>query len=471
MAREWFCLSMELWEPSPLRRSPILISTLFPTSCRHANRSLRKPPKPARRNRRREKAGVLNGIDVLERDHFAQLKGLRIGLITNHTGTNRRRYPTIHLLMNAPDVKLAALFSPEHGLYRTADESVTDGIDETTGLPVYSLYGKHLAPTPDQLEGLDALVFAIQDNGCRCYTYTSTLGLAMEAAAAAGVKFFVLDRVNVINGDTVDGPMLTDKTSFVAYHPIPVRYGMTLGELAQMYNDERHFGADLTVIKLEGWKRGEWFDETALPWRNFSPNMRSETEAALYPGVGLLERTSVSVGRGTGTPWELVGAPYMDDRRLAAELNAADLPGVRFLPVRFTPSDSVFKGQSCAGVNLIITDRAQCNTMDVGILLGNTLNRLYPEEFNVDKMDVLMGNQATLNAIKADAPLAEIRQLWTADLEKFKSPPGEIFVVLSAFVCRGRQRISLSTQKFAQRGPLAPQRDGVGRELERRGNL
>jgi uncharacterized protein YbbC (DUF1343 family)/CubicO group peptidase (beta-lactamase class C family) len=368
----------------------------------------------------RDVPGVLNGIDVLERDHFAPLKGLRVGLITNHTGTDRRRYPTIHLLKNAPEVKLVALFSPEHGLYGLMDEAVGDSVDETTGLPVYSLYGKHYAPTAEQLKGLDALVFDIQDVGCRFYTYISTLGLSMDAAGKAGVKFFVLDRVNPINGNSVDGPVLTEKTSFVAYHPIPVRYGMTEGELAQMYKDERHLNTDLTVIKVEGWKRDEYYDATSLPWRNFSPNMRSEAEAILYPGVGLLERTSVSVGRGTGTPWELVGAPYIHDLKLAYEMNQAGLAGVRFLPVRFTPTDSVYKGQSCAGVNILLTDPDHCNVLDIGLTLAKVLNRFYPEQFNLEKMDALLCDQATLKAIKADKPLAEIRKLWEAGLEKFK---------------------------------------------------
>jgi uncharacterized protein YbbC (DUF1343 family)/CubicO group peptidase (beta-lactamase class C family) len=364
--------------------------------------------------------GVLNGIDVLQRENFAPLKGMRIGLITNVTGTNRRRYPTIHLLMNAPGVELKALFSPEHGLYGNYDEPVGDSVDETTGLPVYSLYGTNYAPTLEQMKGLDALVYDIQDVGCRFYTYISTLGLAMEAAGKGGIKYFVLDRVNPIDGVTIDGPMLTGKTSFVAYHPIPLRYGMTLGELAQMYKDERHFNTDLTVIKVEGWKREELYDETALPWRNFSPNMKSETEAILYPGVGILERTAVSVGRGTGMPWEMVGAPYIHDIKLAFELNKAGLPGVKFLPVRFTPTNSVYKDESCGGVNIVLTDRAHCNVVDVGVTMAKVLNRLYPEKFKVDKVDVLMGNKATLEAIKQDKPLAEIRQLWAADLEKFK---------------------------------------------------
>ena len=323
--------------------------------------------------------------------------------------------------MNAPEVQLKALFSPEHGLYGTFDEAVGDSVDEVTGLPVYSLYGKHTAPTAEQMKGLDALVFDIQDVGCRFYTYISTMGLAMEAAGKAGLKFFVLDRANPINGTTIDGPVLTGKTSFVGYHYLPLRYGMTMGELAQMYKDERHFNTDLTVIKMEGWKREFFYDETALPWRNFSPNMRSETEAILYPGVGILERTTVSVGRGTGMPWELVGAPYIHDIKLAAELNKAALPGVRFLPVRFTPTDSVYKGQSCAGVNIVLTDREHCNVVDIGVTMAKVLNRLYPEQFKVDKVNVLLGDKATLAAIKADKPMEEIRKLWTADLEQFKA--------------------------------------------------
>ncbi len=364
--------------------------------------------------------GVLNGVDVLQREEFKPLKGMRIGLITNPTGLNRTRYSTIHLLMNAPGVKLKALFSPEHGLYGLLDEPVGDSVDESTGLPVYSLYGKRTAPTMDQLSGLDALVYDIQDVGCRFYTDISTLGLTMEAAGKAGIKYFVLDRVNPINGETIDGPMLTSKTSFVAYHKLPLRYAMTAGELAQMFNEERDFGTDLTVIKIEGWKRDELYDETALPWRNTSPNMRNETQAILYPGVGILERTAVSVGRGTGTPWEVVGAPYIHDIKLAYELNKAKLPGVRFIPVRFTPTDSVYKNESCGGVNIVLTDRVNCNVVDVGITMAKVLNRLYPEEFKVDKVNVLMGNSATLAAIKEDKPLSEIHAMWTADLAKFK---------------------------------------------------
>jgi uncharacterized protein YbbC (DUF1343 family)/CubicO group peptidase (beta-lactamase class C family) len=364
--------------------------------------------------------GVLNGIDVLAGQKFAPLKGMRLGLITNHTGRNRQRYPTIDLLLGAPDVHLKALFSPEHGLYGNVDEPVGDSVDERTGLPVFSLYGKHRAPTSEQLKDLDALVFDIQDVGCRFYTYISTLGLAMEAAAKAGTRFFVLDRVNPVNGITIDGPVLTAKTSFVGYHPIPVRHGMTVGELARMYKAERDLKTDLTVVPLEGWSRKLWFDETAQPWVNLSPNMRSVTEAILYPGVGLLETTALSVGRGTGTPFEVVGAPYIHDIKLAAELNRSGLVGVRFVPVRFTPTDSVFKGQSCAGVGIMLTDRERCQVVDIGITIAKVLHRLYPQQFGIDKFNRLLGDRATLDAIKADRPLAEIKKGWAPDLEKFQ---------------------------------------------------
>ena len=240
----------------------------------------------------------------------------------------------------------------------------------------------------------------------------------MEAAAKAGVKFFVLDRVNPINGITIDGPVLTEKTSFVAFHPLPLRHGMSVGELAQMFKAERNLKLDLVVVPVEGWKREQWFDQTALPWINPSPNMRSLTEATLYPGIGLLE-SAISVGRGTGTPFEIIGAPYIQDVRLAWELNRAGLPGVRFVPVRFTPTDSIFKGESCAGVNIILTDRDRCNVVDVGILIAKTLQHLYPARFDLEKLDHLLGHRATLEAIKASKDLSEIKATWANDLKQF----------------------------------------------------
>jgi uncharacterized protein YbbC (DUF1343 family)/CubicO group peptidase (beta-lactamase class C family) len=363
---------------------------------------------------------TLNGIDVLVRQNFAPLKGLRIALVTNHTGQDRERNATIDLLKNAPDVQLKVLFSPEHGLRGIMDEHVADSIDEKTGLPIYSLYGEGKnKPTPEQLKDIDALVFDIQDVGCRFYTYTSTLGLCLEAAGENGKKMFVLDRVNPINARTIEGPVLNGPTSFVGFHPVPLRYGMTMGELALMFNSERNSKADLTVIACENWKRDAWFGQTGLPWTNPSPNMRSLAEAILYPGIGVLE-TALSVGRGTDTPFEVVGAPYIDDLKLAGELNRLNLPGVRFIPVRFTPKASVHKDQACGGVNIELTDRDRCPVVDVGLEIARILCRMYPTNFPVQKIQHLLMHSATLEAIKQDKPLSEIHALWTADLETFR---------------------------------------------------
>lgn len=361
---------------------------------------------------------TLNGIDVLEREKFGPLKGLKIALITNHTGHDRERNPTIDLLKNAPGVELKVLFSPEHGIRGAKDEAVGDSVDETTGLPIFSLYGERRKPTAEQVKDIDALVFDIQDVGCRFYTYTSTMGLTLEAAGENGKKYFVLDRANPINGTQVDGPVLEGKTSFVGFHTVPLRYGMTIGELAQMFNAERNSKADLTVIRCENWKRDLWFDQTGLPWTNPSPNMRNLTEAILYPGIGLLE-SAVSVGRGTDTPFEVIGAPYIDDLKLAEELNAAGLPGVRFVPVRFTPTYSVHKGEQCNGVNILLTDRDHCNVVDVGLLIAETLYRIYPIDFKLEKIEHLLLHPPTLEAIKEGRSLKEIREGWQKDLDEF----------------------------------------------------
>jgi len=361
----------------------------------------------------------LNGIDVLVKNNVAPLQGKRVGLITNHTGQDRDRNPTIDLLKNAPGVTLVKLFSPEHGIRGAADEKIGDGKDEKTGLPIFSLYGETRKPTPGHLADLDALVYDIQDIGCRFYTYPSTLGLALEAAAENGKQLFVLDRVNPINGVTIDGPVLAEPPTFVGFYRVPLRHGMTLGELAQMYNAEKNLKADLTVVEIERWRREEWFDETGLPWTNPSPNMRSLKAAILYPGIGLLE-TALSVGRGTDTPFEVIGAPYVDDVRLAEELNRAELPGVTFVAIRFTPTYSVHKGTNCGGVYIMLNDRDRCNVVDVGLQMAKTLYRLYPNDFKPDKIRRLLLHQPTLEAIKADASLADIRLSWRRELEEFQ---------------------------------------------------
>jgi uncharacterized protein YbbC (DUF1343 family)/CubicO group peptidase (beta-lactamase class C family) len=366
-------------------------------------------------------AQVLTGIDVLERDGFKQLAGMRLGLVTNHTGRDRAGRQTIDVLHDATGLKLTALFSPEHGIRGLADEKVSDSKDEKTGLPIYSLYGETRRPKPEQLKDLDAIVYDIQDVGARFYTYISTLGYVMEEAARAHIPVIVLDRPNPIGGVDVEGPVADEnKLSFTAYHRIPVRHGMTVGELARLYNSERKINCDLRVIQMEGWRRGMWYDATNLTWVNPSPNMRSLTEAALYPGIGLLETTNLSVGRGTDTPFEIIGAPYLDGQRLAAYLNARKIAGARFVPVRFTPKSSVFKDTECNGVNIIITDRTRFHSVQAGLEIAVALRHLYPAEWKVDDYSRLLVNAETLEAVKrADEPEA-IMRLWGEGLSEFR---------------------------------------------------
>ncbi len=366
-------------------------------------------------------AKVLTGIDVLERDNFKALAGLRIGLVTNHTGRDSLNRSTIDVLSTAAGVRLVALFSPEHGIRGLADEKVSDSKDERTGLPIYSLFGESRRPKPEQLKNIDALVFDIQDVGARFYTYISTLGYIMEEAARAKLPVFVLDRPNPINGTDVEGPVAdSDKLSFTAYHTIPVRHGMTIGELARLFNDERKIGCDLRVVKMENWRRTLWYDATNLLWVNPSPNMRSLNEATLYPGIGLLETTNLSVGRGTDTPFELIGAPWLDGGRLASRLNARHLAGVRFVPVRFTPKASVFADQECGGVNVVITDRAQFHSVNAGIELALALKVLYPNEWKIDAYARLLANAGTLERIKRGESIEAITKSWASGLDEFR---------------------------------------------------
>lgn len=362
---------------------------------------------------------VLNGIDVLAKDQYAPLKGHTIGLITNHTGHDYLRTSTIDLLYKAPGITLKALFSPEHGIRGILDTHVNDSKDEKTGLPIYSLYGATRIPQQEQLKGLTALVFDIQDIGCRFYTYISTLGHCMEAAAKAQIKFFVLDRINPINGITVEGPVLADTPSFTAYYAIPVRHGMTVGELACMFNEEKKLGLDLVVIQAQGWKREQWFDQTGLAWTNPSPNMRSLIEATLYPGIGLLEKTALSVGRGTDTPFEVIGAPYINEMELIAELRKVDLKGVTFVPVQFTPKASIFKNELCKGINIIVLNRNAYSPTEVGLTIASILYKLYPEHLNFPCFNTLLCHPDTLKAIENKKSVNDIRALWNPALEEF----------------------------------------------------
>lgn len=364
---------------------------------------------------------VLNGIDVLEKNNFKELEGLRIGLVTNQTGRNLSGKPTIDVLFEAKNLKLAALFSPEHGIRGELDqEKINDSKDEKTGLPVYSLYGETRRPKPEQLKDLDAIVYDIQDIGARFYTYTATLRNVLEEAAKLGKPVYVLDRPNPINGISVEGSLAEeDKLSFIAAHTIPVRYGLTIGELGLMMNAERKIGANLKVIKMENWVRSMWFDETNQTWINPSPNMRSLTQATLYPGIGLLETTNLSVGRGTDTPFEIIGAPWLDGQKLAKYLNDRNLKGVRFIPIRFKPNASVFKDENVGGINIVITDRASFDSVKTGIEIAAALRKLYADEWQVEKYSRLLVNAEILEKVKTGSSPAEIEKNWRTSLDEF----------------------------------------------------
>jgi uncharacterized protein YbbC (DUF1343 family)/CubicO group peptidase (beta-lactamase class C family) len=356
---------------------------------------------------------TLNGIDVLRADGFKLLKGRKIGLITNHTGRARTGEATIDLLAGLNDATLVALFSPEHGIRGILDEKVDSSTDQKTGLPIHSLYGAANRPTGEMLQGIDTLVLDLQDIGARFYTYMTTMGYVMEEAAARKIAVVVLDRPNPVNGVAIEGPTLDPgELSFVAYHPMPIRPGMTLGELARLFNAERKIGADLTVVEMRYWSRDSWFDQTGLTWVNPSPNMRNMVAASLYTGIGAIEASNVSVGRGTDSPFEQFGAPWIDGPRLAAELNARNLPGVRFYPTSFTPASSRFAGELCHGVFIIVTDRDRLRPVRVGAEVASALYRLFPQSFEVDKVGRLCGAD-TVRRIRAGEDPAAIASSWS----------------------------------------------------------
>jgi uncharacterized protein YbbC (DUF1343 family) len=363
---------------------------------------------------------TLTGIDVLEAQNFAPLAGKRIGLITNQTDIDRNERSAIDLLVHAPGVTLVALFSPEHGIRGTIDERFPSSQDAATRLPVYSLYGETLGPTDAMLAGVDTLVFDIQDAGVRFYTYIATMGYAMEAAAAHHIAFYVMDRPDPLRGDRVEGPMLDrDRLNFVGYFPMPVRMGMTLGEMAQMFNAENKIGCDLHVIQMQGWRRSYWFDQTGLPWVNPSPNLRSLTENVLYPGLEILQQGGVSVGRGTSQPFELVGAPWINGEELAGYLNQRAIPGVRFERTTFRPGSGLYRGELCQGVKLALTDRDALKPLQMAIEIAVALDKLHPGEFDAARMIELVGSAATIGQLThGDAPAA-ITASWDKDLEAF----------------------------------------------------
>jgi uncharacterized protein YbbC (DUF1343 family) len=367
-------------------------------------------------------AHTLTGIDVLEAQKFAPLAGKRVGLITNQTGVDRKRRSTIDLLAHAPGVKLVALFSPEHGIRGIVDERVSSTTDAATGLPVYSLYGDDVRPTDAMLAGLDALVFDIQDAGVRFYTYVTTMGYTMEAAAMHHLAYYVLDRPDPLGGERIEGPMLDrERMNFTGYFPMPVRMGMTLGEMAQMFNAENKIGADLHVVSMRNWRRSDWFDDTGLPWVNPSPNLRSSRAEILYPGLEILQAGGVSVGRGTNRPFELIGAPWIHSGAFVEEMNRRSVPGVQFVADRFTPDSGLYMGEMCEGARVVVTDRGSFEPMRIGIEIAAALAQLYPGNFDVTKMIALVGNAETIRRLKAGDTPAAIVASWNAKLEAFRT--------------------------------------------------
>lgn len=378
---------------------------LLPAASKHSGR-------PAR---------VQTGLDVLEAQKFAPLRGKHVGLITNHTGLDSQGRSTVELLSHAAGVQLVALFSPEHGLAGRNNEKVSSTKDPSTGLPVYSLYGESLHPTDEMLKGIDALVFDIQDAGVRFYTYTVTMAYCMEEAAKRRIAFFVLDRPNLLGGEIVEGPMLdSDKTNFVGYFPLPVRYGLTIGELAQLFNAENHIGADLHVIPMKNWHRNYFFESTGIKWIPPSPNLLTIKGSILYPGIEILQSAGVSVGRGTETPFEEFGAPWMNGDDVAAALNERHLAGLRFDAKPFIPIAGLYSGQRCGGVAVRIAERAKVRSMHMGLEIAAILQKLYPSQFDSSKLLELMGNAQTLQQLQSGTDPEKIVASWSMDLAAFE---------------------------------------------------
>ena len=393
---------------------------LLASFCAPVHAAAKRPGRPGR---------VQTGINVLEAQKFAPLRGKHVGLITNHTGLDSQGRSTIDLLSLANGVHLVALFSPEHGLAGRFDEKVSSSRDTSTGLPIYSLYGDTLRPTDDMLKGIDALVFDVQDAGVRFYTYTTTMAYCMEEAAKRNIAFFVLDRPNPLGGNIVEGPMLdAGKTNFVGYFPLPVRYALTIGELAQLFNAENHIGADLHVIAMKNWHRNYFFESTGNRWVPPSPNLRTPKAAVLYPGLEILQSAGVSVGRGTETPFEEFGAPWMNGDDVAAALNAVRLPGLRFVAQPFIPVAGLYSGQRCGGVAVRITDRAAVRSMCMGLEIAAILQKLYPTQFDPGKLLELTGDAETIRLLRENTSPEKIVASWSAGLTAFEQMRKKYFL-------------------------------------------
>jgi uncharacterized protein YbbC (DUF1343 family) len=359
---------------------------------------------------------VLSGLDVLRAENFIRLQGRKIGLLTNQTGQTRDGVSAIDLLDRAANLELIALFSPEHGIRGIRDDRIPSSRDKKTGRVIHSLYGKSLRPSPEMLDGIDTIVVDLQDIGTRFYTYMSTMAYMLESAAKQKVRVMILDRPNPINGLQIEGPILDQKfIGFTGYFPMPIRHGLTMGELAMLFSAENDIAVEIAVVKMKGWQRRYWFDETDLPWVNPSPNIRNLIQATLYPGIGAIEGTPISVGRGTDTPFEQIGAPWIDGVQLAAALNARDLAGVRFHPASFIPQSSKYAGQKCQGVYILVTDRRSLRPVRLGLEVAAMLYRRYPDKYDLEEEENLLGSETALSRILAGEEPGDIVKTWQAD--------------------------------------------------------
>ncbi len=363
---------------------------------------------------------VSNGIDVLESKDFKSLKGLRVGLITNPSGVNKAFISTIDLFHESKNVNLVRLFSPEHGIRGLLDQPIiSDDIDPKTGLTIISLFGDNKAPLAKHLKDLDILVFDIQDIGTRFFTYISTMKLSMKAASDAKIKFMVLDRINPIGGIKVEGPMKIDQEVFVGIHSIPVRHGMTVGELAKLFkHDLKLNNLDLSIVPITGWSRSMTYADTHLRWINPSPIMNGPTTALLYPGIGLLE-FEISVGRGTDFPFEVIGAPYINSERLLKELQKLNIKGIALEKYSFTPEKSVFAEEECFGLKISITDPATFEPVTLGLAIAYSIYKIYPRNFSLEKFNILLLNKQIISAIQKTRPFKEILNIAKTQSQDF----------------------------------------------------
>ena len=365
---------------------------------------------------------TMTGLEVFESMSSDPLRLKHIGIITDQTGVDPQGHRTIDIFARRRNSTLVAIFSPEHGITGHADSTVANTTDAQTGVPIFSLYGKTRRPTDAMLKGIDVLVFDIQDAGVRFYTYVTTMAYCMEAAARHHISFIVFDRPDPLGGEVIEGPVLDcDRLSFTGYFPMPLRYGMTLGELARMFNEENKIGADLHVFRMRNWSRSETYDQTGLVWIPPSPNLRTVEEAFLYPGVEILQAAGISVGRGTDTPFEILGAPWIHAAELAGELNRRRIPGLRFSPIQFTPREGLYTGQLCAGIRIQITNRIAFKSMRMGLEIADSLYRLYPQDFPLAKINELVGSKRTIERLERGDSPAAIVVGWSSDLDTFRA--------------------------------------------------